>query len=80
MSDFISKKNITQSVNKIKKHVNFQEEVKFKDEFIVLRPKMSVSKMILDRIVRLSSESVDWSNRDTHIEHIIQPAGECHPL
>jgi uncharacterized protein with ParB-like and HNH nuclease domain len=79
LSDFISKKeHYSESVNKIKKHLNFKEEVKFKDEFIVLRPKMSVSKMILDRIVRLSSESVDWSNRDTHIEHIMpqKPAGE----
>lgn len=34
--------------------------------------------MILDRIVRKYSESVDWSNRDTHIEHIMpqKPAGE----
>lgn len=58
-------------LEKIGAHANFRDNVQFKNEFIVASPKQSVSKMILDRIVRQNSESVDWSNKDTHIEHIM---------
>ncbi len=69
---------INQSIEKIKSHQNFREEEKFKSEFIFANPKGSTSKMILDRIVRNLSESIDWSNKDTHIEHIMpqKPKGE----
>jgi hypothetical protein len=65
-------------VNRIKEHQNFREEDKFKEEFIFSSVKGSVAKMILDRIVRKHSESVDWSNKDVHIEHIMpqKPMGE----
>ncbi len=65
-------------VGKIKEHQNFREEDKFKEEFIFSSVKGSVAKMILDRITRKHSESVDWSNKDVHIEHIMpqKPMGE----
>lgn len=65
-------------VSKIKEHQNFREEDKFKEEFIFSSVKGSVAKMILDRITRKHSESVDWSNKDVHIEHIMpqKPMGE----
>lgn len=65
-------------INKIKEHQNFREEDKFKEEFIFSSVKVPVSKMILDRITRKHSESVDWSNKDVHIEHIMpqKPMGE----
>lgn len=70
--------NINSILELIRSHANFKEEEKFKNEFLVASPKPSVSKMILDRITRKHSESVDWSNKDTHIEHIMpqKPAGE----
>jgi hypothetical protein len=66
------------AIEKIKLHPNFRDEDKFKNEFIYANPKGSTSRMILDRIVRHLSESVDWSNKDTHIEHIMpqKPKGE----
>jgi hypothetical protein len=69
---------IDSAINKIKEHANFKEEDKFKNEFIYASPKSSVSKMILDRITRKHSESVDWTNKDVHIEHIMpqKPMGE----
>jgi hypothetical protein len=65
-------------VNRIKEHQNFREEDKFKEEFVFSSVKGSVAKMILDRITRKHSESVDWSNKDVHIEHIMpqKPMGE----
>jgi hypothetical protein len=65
-------------VSKIKEHQNFREEDKFKEEFIFSSVKGSVAKMILDRITRKHSESVDWSNKDVHIEHIMpqKPMGK----
>ena len=65
-------------VGKIKEHQNFREEDKFKEEFVFSSVKGSVAKMILDRITRRHSESVDWSNKDVHIEHIMpqKPLGE----
>lgn len=68
-SDSTDKFNIV--ITNIKDHNNFKDEDKFKNEFIYASPKSSVSRMILDRIVKLSSESVDWSNKDVHIEHIM---------
>lgn len=70
--------DIENVINKIKEHQNFKEEEKFKTEFIFSSVKASVSKMILDRITRKHSESVDWSNKDIHIEHIMpqKPMGE----
>lgn len=70
--------SIDSIINKIKSHSNFKEEDRFKQEFIEVSPKSSVTKMILDRIIRLHSESVNWTNKDTHIEHIMpqKPAGE----
>lgn len=58
-------------LNNIKEHSNFKDEDKFKNEFIYSSPKSSVARMILDRIVRSCAESVDWSNKDVHIEHIM---------
>ncbi|MCO8055286.1 DUF262 domain-containing protein [Acinetobacter towneri] len=55
----------------IKEHNNFKDEDRFKSEFVYASPKSSVSRMILDRIVKLSSEGVDWTNKDVHIEHIM---------
>jgi uncharacterized protein with ParB-like and HNH nuclease domain len=74
----IDDSSISDIFNKIKDHINFKEEDKFKNEFIYASPKGSISKMILDRITRKHSESVDWSNKDAHIEHIMpqKPAGE----
>ena len=65
-------------IAKIKAHSNFKDEEKFKSEFIQASPKSSVAKMILDRISRNHGESVDWTNKDVHIEHIMpqKPAGE----
>ena len=65
-------------IEKIKSHSNFKNEDRFKSEFIQASPKSSVTKMILDRIIRKHSESVNWANKDTHIEHIMpqKPAGE----
>lgn len=62
----------------IKEHNNFKDEDKFKNEFIYASPKASVARMILDRIIRESSESIDWSNKDIHLEHIMPqtPANE----
>jgi uncharacterized protein with ParB-like and HNH nuclease domain len=66
------------TISKIKEHPNFKEEDKFKNEFIYASPKTSVSRMILDRITRKHSESVNWTNKDVHIEHIMpqKPMGE----
>jgi uncharacterized protein with ParB-like and HNH nuclease domain len=74
----IGDSNLDDIITKIKEHSNFKEEEKFKNEFIYSSPKGSISKMILDRITRKHSESVDWSNKDTHIEHIMpqKAAGE----
>ena len=59
ISDFVTKQeHYTEALNKVKGH--FREEDKFKDEFIIASPKISISKMILDRIIRKYSESVDW--------------------
>lgn len=73
-----SDEEIIEATSKIKSHQNFKDEDKFKLEFIVASPKSSISRMILDRITRKLSESVDWSNKDTHIEHIMpqKPKGE----
>jgi len=70
--------NVHEILSKIKAHSNFKDEEKFKHEFIYANPKNSVSKMILSRIVREHSESIDWTNKDTHIEHIMpqKPKGE----
>jgi len=70
--------SIESTITKIKNHSNFKEEDKFKQEFIEVSPKSSVTKMILDRIIRQHSESVNWESKDTHIEHIMpqKPAGE----
>ncbi len=71
-------KDINKILEKIKEHSNFKEEEKFKNEFIISSMKISVAKMILDRIVRKHSESVDWTNKDVHIEHIMpqKPMGK----
>jgi len=73
-----SDSELNDALTKIRSHQNFKDEDKFKIEFIVASPKSSISKMILDRITRKLSESVDWSNKDTHIEHIMpqKPKGE----
>lgn len=79
LAEFLKDDNdVEKAINKIKSHQNFREEEKFRNEFINSNPKGSTSKMILDRIVRKLSESVDWSNKDTHIEHIMpqKPKGE----
>ena len=79
ISDFVTKQeHYNEAFNMVKAHQNFKEEDKFKDEFIIASPKISISKMILDRIIRKYSESIDWSNKDTHIEHIMpqKPDGE----
>lgn len=62
----------------IKDHNNFKDENKFKSEFIYASPKLPVSRMILDRIIKSQSESVDWTSKDVHIEHIMPqtPANE----
>lgn len=76
--NIIDDNSIDSTISKIKSHSNFKEEEKFKQEFIEVSPKSSVTKMILDRIIRRHSESVNWGNKDTHIEHIMpqKPAGE----
>ena len=74
----VDKYNLGEVIKEIKNHQNFKDEERFKTEFIQASPKSSVTKMILDRITRLHSESIDWTNKDTHIEHIMpqKPAGE----
>ena len=66
----------------IKNHQNYKEDDNFKKEFLQSNLKPSVSKMILDRIVSKHCESVDWSNKDVHIEHIMpqKPAGQWKPI
>ena len=66
-----SDETLDEGIEKIKNHQNFRDEDRFKNEFVVASPKASISKMILDRICRDMSESIDWSNKDTHIEHIM---------
>jgi uncharacterized protein with ParB-like and HNH nuclease domain len=70
--------DIELAISRIKEHPNFKDEERFKSEFVLSSLKLPVSKMILDRIVRKNSESVDWTNRDVHIEHIMpqKPSGE----
>ena len=70
--------NLNEFLDKIREHANFREEERFRSEFLLASPKASVAKMILSRIVRFQCESVDWSNKDTHIEHIMPqtPKGE----
>lgn len=82
MSEFIDDSNIDEVISKIKDHSNFKEEEKFKQEFILVSLKLPVAKMILDRITRKHSESIDWSNKDVHIEHIMpqKPDGEWKTL
>lgn len=74
----IDDSNVESAINTIREHPNFKEEEKFKSEFVFSSMKASVSKMVLDRITRKHSESVDWTNKDVHIEHIMpqKPAGE----
>lgn len=74
----VSDEKLSEGLDKIKSHQNFRDEERFKLEFIVASPKSSISKLILDRICRKLSESIDWSNKDTHIEHIMpqKPKGE----
>lgn len=78
----IDDSEIDNVIRKIKEHSNFKEEEKFKNEFIYASPKGSVSRMILDRITRKHAESVDWTNKDVHIEHIMpqKPMGEWKTL
>ena len=73
-----SNETLSEGIDKIKNHQNFRDEERFKLEFIVASPKASISKLILDRICRKLSESIDWSNKDTHVEHIMpqKPKGE----
>ena len=80
--DLVGDSNIDSILEIVRSHANFKEEEKFKNEFLFASPKGSISKMILDRITRKHSESVDWSNKDTHIEHIMpqKPAGEWQPI
>lgn len=78
-SEIINDKlDIDKFLSKIREHQNFKDNDRFKQEFSLCSPKSSVSKMILSRIVRFDSESVDWSNKDVHIEHILpqKPQGE----
>jgi len=63
--------SISAVIAKIRDHANFREEEKFRSEFIVSSPKISISKMILDRITKNQGEGVDWNNKDVHIEHIM---------
>lgn len=74
--------DIETAISKIKDHSNFKDEERFKSEFVLSSLKLPVSKMILDRIVRKHSESVDWTNKDVHIEHIMpqKPMGEWKEL
>ncbi len=74
----IADTDINVIISNIKEHPNFREEDKFKQEFIFSSLKIPVSRMILDRITRKHSESIDWTNKDVHIEHIMpqKPMGE----
>jgi uncharacterized protein with ParB-like and HNH nuclease domain len=76
--DIKSDDNVPNAIKKIISHPNFKDEAKFKNEFIHASLKSSVNKMILDRITKYHSEGVDFSNKDTHIEHIMprKPKGE----
>lgn len=82
ISELLNERNIDEVIAKIKEHINFKENEKFKQEFILASLKFPVAKMILDRITRKHSESIDWSNKDTHIEHIMpqKPDGEWKDL
>ena len=65
-------------IEEIKEHVTMKNEGKFKSEFENAFPKSNISKMILDRIVRHQSESVNWKSKDVHLEHIMpqRPKGK----
>lgn len=78
MSELVDDQNIDEVIVKIKEHSNFKEDEKFKQEFILASLKLPVAKMILDRITRKHSESINWANKDVHIEHIMpqKPDGE----
>jgi hypothetical protein len=78
MSELVEEQNIDEVIAKIKEHSNFKEDEKFKQEFILASLKLPVAKMILDRITREHSESIDWTSKDLHIEHIMpqKPDGE----
>jgi hypothetical protein len=74
--------DIDNIISKIKEHQNFKDEERFREEFTISSLKFPVSKMILDRITRKHSESIDWTNKDVHIEHIMpqKPMGEWQTL
>jgi uncharacterized protein with ParB-like and HNH nuclease domain len=74
--------DIAVAISKIKEHSNFKDEERFKNEFVLSSFKLPVAKMILDRIVRKHCESLDLTNKDVHIEHIMpqKPMGEWKEL
>ena len=78
MGKLNSDTDVDSVTQEIKSHSSVTNEGKFKTEFISASLKPSVSKMILDRIIKKHSESIDWSSKDVHIEHILPktPAGE----
>ncbi len=68
-----SDNDIEAIIEEIKSHptMNTKADKKFKDEFILASPKSSVSKMILDRLIRQAGESINWKSKDIHLEHIM---------
>jgi uncharacterized protein with ParB-like and HNH nuclease domain len=55
----------------IRNHSTMKLKEKFESEFKYLAPKPSIAKMILDRIVRIQGESINWKSKDVHLEHIM---------
>lgn len=58
-------------IEDIRQNLTMKQTEKFKTEFSTVSPKTNVAKMILDRIVRTQSESVNWASKDIHLEHIM---------
>lgn len=58
-------------LEEIRQHSTMKQKEKFESEFKYASPKSNVAKMILDRIVRIQSESVNWKSKDIHLEHIM---------
>ena len=77
MNKLVSNEDAQAVVEDIGGHPTVKDEVQFKANFIVASLKPSVSKMILDRIIKKHSESIDWTQKGVHIEHIMpqKPAG-----
>jgi uncharacterized protein with ParB-like and HNH nuclease domain len=70
--------DINNLIEDVKSHPTMKMADKFKSEFESAKPKPSVSKMILQRIISKEQESIDFTKKDIWFEHIMPqtPKGE----